>query len=237
MSDEEHGQQSGETSQGRAPWKQYVTRGALLVVAAVSLYLLLPSLLDVFSSWRMLEHLEWGFAILVFVSESVSYVYLWELDRIALGDKDWFAVACAQLSGNALGRIVPASATPLTVEMLHRAGADTGEAAAAFTASTLLQISSALALPVVALPAILGGTPVNHNLVAAAYLGFGAFVLLLGAGALVFATNRPLELVGDTIQWLVNATVRRRKPVQGIPQELLSDRDFIRTRLGERWKG
>jgi hypothetical protein len=33
------------------------------LVAAVSLYLLLPTLLSVFGSWRSLSHLEWYFAV------------------------------------------------------------------------------------------------------------------------------------------------------------------------------
>jgi hypothetical protein len=61
-------------------------------------------------------------------------------------------------------------------------------------------------------------------------------VLLLAAGALVFATDRPLELAGRAIQWLLNATVRRHRPVVDLPQQLLAARDFIRTTLGGRWK-
>jgi len=34
-------------------------RGLLLLVTAVSLYLLFPSLISVFSSWRSLAHLNW----------------------------------------------------------------------------------------------------------------------------------------------------------------------------------
>jgi uncharacterized membrane protein YbhN (UPF0104 family) len=116
-----------------------------LVVAAAALYVLLPGLVSVFSSWRSLEHLDWPFAVLVVVLEIASWVCLWNLDRIALGVSGWFAVACAQLAGNALGRIVPGSATPSTVVMLRRAGLDGGDAAAALTASTLLQIGTALA--------------------------------------------------------------------------------------------
>jgi hypothetical protein len=76
----------------------------------------------VFGSWRSLEHLEWGFAVLVFVCEAASYVCLWQLDRIALGTGAWFPVATAQLSGNAVGRLVPGAPTPFTVELLHKAG-------------------------------------------------------------------------------------------------------------------
>ena len=173
---------SGAPSSGGAGWRQWAKSGALLLVAAVSLYLLLPTLLSVFGSWRSLSHLEWYFAVPVFASEGASYVCLWQLDRIALGTRGWFAVACAQLAGNAVGRFVPGAPTPFTVEMLRRAGVDTGKAAAAF------------------------------------------------------ASDRPLELAGRGIQWLLNTTVRRRHPVVGLPRELLADRDFIRTTLGGRWK-
>jgi uncharacterized protein (TIRG00374 family) len=224
------------TSPDGVPWKQYVKSGVLLLVTGVSLYLLLPSLLSVFSSWRMLEHLDWPYAILVFVAEGASSVCLWELDRIVLGSDGWFAIACAQLSGNALGRIIPASATPFTVDLLRKAGVKTGEAAAAFTTSTLLQIATALALPIVAIPAILAGTPVNRSLLAAAGLGFAALLLLLAVGAIVFASDKPLQIAGKGIQRVVNATFRRRRPVEGVTDELLSDRNFIRSTLGEQWK-
>jgi uncharacterized protein (TIRG00374 family) len=121
--------------------------------------------------------------------------------------------------------------------MLGKAGIDTGQATAAFAASTGLQIATTLALPVLALPAILGGAPVSHSLATAAYLGIAVLVLLLAAGAAAFATDAPLELAGRAIQWLLNATIRRRRRLTGLPQELLADRDFIRETLGARWMG
>lgn len=212
---------------------------ALLAIAGLSLYLLLPSLLAVFGSWRSLSHLEWPFAVLVLACEVASYLCLWELDRIALHTRAWFPVAAAQLSGNAVGRILPgggATATAFSASMLRRAGIDTGEAAAAFGASTGLQIATTLALPVLALPAILGGVPVSHSLATAAYLGIAVLVVLLAAAAAAFVSDKPLELAGRAIQWLLNETVRRGHHVTGLPQELLADRDFIRTTLGDRWK-
>ena len=71
---------------------------------------------------------------------------------------------------------------------------------------------------------------------AAAYLGVGVLVVLVAAGTAAFASDRPLELAGRGIQWLLNTTIRRRHPVVGLPRELLADRDFIRTTLGGRWK-
>jgi uncharacterized protein (TIRG00374 family) len=120
--------------------------------------------------------------------------------------------------------------------MLRRAGVDTGQAVAALGASSALQLATAFALPLLALPAILGGTPVDHSLAVAAYLGAALFVLLVGAGAIAFTTDRPLELAGRAIQWLLNATVRRRRHVSRFSEQLIADRNFIRATLGEHWK-
>lgn len=67
------GRPSGEPS-GGGTWRQYVKSGQLMLVGAVSLYLLLRTLVSVFSSWRSLAHLNWPFAVLVFACEGASYV-------------------------------------------------------------------------------------------------------------------------------------------------------------------
>jgi uncharacterized protein (TIRG00374 family) len=221
-------------------WTRRAGRGLLLLATAVSLYLLLPSLVTVFSSWRSLEHVNLYWAGLVLLAESASFVSLWQLDRIALRAPRWFPIACAQLSGNALGRIVPgggATASALAIGMLRRAGYEVGRAATALAASTALQIATTLSLPLLALPAIVGGAPVNRSLVTSAYLGIAVLVLLLAAGAVAFIFDRPLTLAGRRIEWTLNATVRRRRHVAGVPARLLGERDFMRTTLGEHWVG
>jgi hypothetical protein len=223
-----------------SPWKRYGKRAAVLLIAGVSLYLLLPSLLEVYSSFGTLSHLHWPWVVLMLVGETASYVCLWELDRIALRVRAWFPVVSAQLAGSAVGRVLPgggATATAFTVGMLRTAGVDTSEAAAALSASTGLQLATTFALPLLALPAILGGAPIAHSLATAAYLGIVVLVALVAAGAVGFATDRPLELAGRAVQWLLNVTVRRKRPVKGLAQQLLADRDFIRTTLGEHWRG
>jgi uncharacterized protein (TIRG00374 family) len=220
-------------------WKRRARSGVLLAITLVSLYLLLPSLIAVFGSWRSLSHLDWVFAVLVLPCVVASVVCIWELDRIALRNAAWFPVAAAQLAGNAVGRVLPgggATATAVSATMLRSAGIDTGEAAAAFTASAGLQIATKLALPVLALPAIVGGAPVSNSLITAVYLGIGVLVLLVAAGVAAFASDEPLELAGRGIEWLLNKTVRRHRQVTGVPQELLADRDFIRATLGEHWQ-
>lgn len=228
------------TSRRRGPGRWRRARpGVLLALGGVSLYLLFPSLLAVFGSWRSLSHLDWRFALLTLVAEIASFVCLWQLDRIALRTRRWFPVIAAQLSGNLAGRIFPgagATSTAFSASMLQRAGIATGGAAAALASSSLLQVGTALALPVLALPAILGGAPMSHGLRTAAYLGAAAFILLVAMGMATFATDTPLELAGRATEWLLNATIRRQEPVTNVVQTLVAQRDFVRSTLGAGWK-
>src|SRR4029450_9486756 len=92
------GRPSGEPS-GGGTWRQYVRSGLLLLVGGGWLYLLLPTLVSVFSSWRSLLHLEWGFAVLVFACEAASYVCLWQVGRVAPATRARFAIAPRQMRG------------------------------------------------------------------------------------------------------------------------------------------
>lgn len=218
--------------------KRITGRVLLLLVSLVSLYLLLPSLLDVFTSWRQLFDLrpEWAAAALVF--QLASFVSVWALQRIALRTKSWFAVSCSQLAGNALGRIVPggaATAGALQYSMLVRAGVPGATIASGLTASSVLGFGLLFALPVLSLPAIIGGTPVDRGLAQTAYLGAGVFVLMLAAGSVVVAWDRPLQEVGRLVERVLNRTIRRRRPVEGVGTRLLSERDGILAVLGARW--
>ena len=221
----------------RTRWRR-VRPFVLLALGGVALYVLLPSLLAVFGSWRSLAHLDWPFAAAVLLCEVASFVCLWELDRIALRTRAWLLVIGAQLTGNAAGRALPgggATATFVSTSMLRQAGIETGEAAAAFATSTLLQLATTFALPILTLPAIIGGAPINHSLATAAYLGAVVFVLLLAAGSVLLLTDRPLALVGRAAQSLLNRTVRRRRPMTDLQQRVIAARDFIRTTLGRQW--
>lgn len=205
-------------------------------MSVISLYLLLPSLVAVFSSWRSLSRLNWYWAAIALGCETASFVSLWNLDRIALQTKRWFPVATAQLAGNAVGRIVPgggATATAFSVEMLRRVGIPVSRAATALAASTALQLATTFALPLLAIPAILGGAPVSKSLVTAVYLGAAVLAMLLAAGCAAFLADRPLELAGRGIQSALNQTVRRNRRIVDVPKKLLFERDVIRATISE----
>jgi uncharacterized protein (TIRG00374 family) len=219
------------TDRGR---RRLIRSALLLAVTGLSIYLLLPSIVSVFSSWRSLRDVEWPFVILMLLLETASYVCLWEVDRIALGWDGWLSVACAQLAGNALGRIVPGSATPFSVSLLRDAGLDTGRAAAGLTTSTLLQIATALALPVLSVPALIAGAPVDRSLAMATYIGVAALVVLLVVGAIVLRSDSLLRWVGNAVEKVVGMLTRRR--VSGLADKVLHDRDFVRSTLDRRWR-
>ncbi len=219
--------------------RKIVWRSLLLLVTAVSLYLLAPSLLDVFTSWRSLATLSPAWAAGIFLFEAASFLAGWELQRVALRTPSWFTVGTSQLAGNAFGRIVPggmATAGALQYRMLLTAGVPASTAGAGLTAVSVLTFATVLALPLLALPAIVGGTRVAEGLVHSAYLGAGVFVLMIGTGAVLFVWDRPLELLSGAIQWTLNATVRRRRQIRGLKERIRKERDLLRTTLGAQWR-
>ena len=221
-----------------AAWtpQRIATRVVFLIVTAASLYLLMPSLLEVFTSWRELFELKPAWVAAAVGFEAASFVATWELQRIALATRSWFAVGTSQLAGNALGRIVPggmATAGALQYRMLVRAGITGGQVATALTAASGLLFATLLALPLLAVPAVLAGTPVDKGLEQSLWLGALTFFLMLGVGIAAFAFDRPLRLAGRAVEAVLRAV---RRPREGLAARLLAERDTIRAVLGLRWK-
>jgi uncharacterized protein (TIRG00374 family) len=214
------------------------TRGVFLLVSGVSLYLLLPSVLEVFTSWRELFELQplWVLAAVGF--EAASFLSTWTLQRIATGASSWFAIGMSQLAANALGRVIPggmAAAGALQYRMLGRTSVGKERIVSALTASSALQFGVLVALPILAIPAVATGARVDDGLAQAAWLGAGVFVVMLIAGMLVFGFDRPLELLGRVIRWFASLG-RSHTRASALPDRLLRERDVIRSVMGARWK-
>ena len=209
-----------------------------LLVSLVSLYVLLPSLLEVFTSWRDLFDLTPAWVAIALGAQALSFVAVWELQRIALGGGGWFPVSLSQLAGNALGRVIPAGAAAamaLQYRMLAQAGFPGTRIASALTGVSVLLFGTMLALPLLSLPAFLAG-PVDRGLVQAAVLGAALFVVTLVGGVLAFVWDRPLRVVGEMSETALNHTLRRSRPISGLPDRLLAERDFLRQAFGSRWR-
>ena len=69
-----------------------------------------------------------------------------------------------------------------------------------------------------------------------ALLGLAGFVLHAIFGVILLGTDRPLATVGRAAQSLWNKVTRGRRPVTGLDQRLLAERDTIRAVLGRKWR-
>ena len=209
--------------------RRIVMRALALVVTGVSLYLLLPSLLQVFSSWRDLRKLDPLWIIPAVLFEAASFVSLWALQRIALRTKSWFGVATSQLAANAAGSVIPgggAAAAAVQYGILLRSGIPAARIASGLTASLAATTGAMFLIPVVGAIAALGGSPAPRTFRDVVYLGVGAFVLIVIAAVLAFAWDEPLKVVGR-VGRTVAGWARRREKYVDLPLRLLRQRDQI----------
>lgn len=219
-------------------WRRILVRLILLTVTLVSLYVLWPSLLKVFSAWPRLLTIDPAWFLVMLLAEIASFACAWALQRLALRTGRWFAIATAQISGNAFGRIVPggaAAGAAIQYRLLAQSGLEPTTIGTGLTTASLISSGTLFALPVLALPAIVFGAPAPRGLVESAWLGAALFVLAVAAGAVLLTTERPLELAGGAIQRIRNGLLKRGHPRTGLPEELVRERDEIRETLGSRW--
>jgi hypothetical protein len=87
--------------------RKAATRAVFLLVSGVSLYLLLPSVLELFTSWQELFELQPLWVVVAVGFVAASFLSTWTLQRIAIGASSWFAIGTSQLAANALGRVLP----------------------------------------------------------------------------------------------------------------------------------
>jgi uncharacterized protein (TIRG00374 family) len=221
------------------PWRSIVKKSVLVVVAGTTIYLLFPSLVEVFSSFPKLTEIDFIWFAFAVVLQVAHFTCTIALQRIALRTKAWFSVATSQLAGNAISLIVPGGAAfgaATQFRMLAASGNDSATAVAGLTAFSLLGIGGLLALPIFVLPAILAGTPIASGLQHAVLLGIVAFVLFAAFGAVVLALDGPLRWAGRIVQAVRNRLKRKSPPLTGLPDKLVFERNRIRVVLGRRWK-
>ena len=120
--------------------------------------------------------------------------------------------------------------------LLVQSGIDRAQAVAGLTAANVLTMAIVLALPVLAVPAIVTGG-VNRDLVRATVAGLAVFAVLFAIGALMLWRDGPLAWVGRVVQRARNRLRRHAEPMRGLPSRLLRERDLLLATVGPRWKG
>ena len=213
-------------------------RIVFLTAAVIGLYIVWPRLVIVLSQAPQLRAISWVWFVIMGLLEAASFACYWGMMRLTLAEPRWFVVATTQMAGNAFSRVVPggaASGGSAQYQMLVTAGASPARTLTGLTATGMFSGAVLFALPVLSVPAILYGVPVQHNLARAAEFGAVMFVLTLAAGAVLLLTKRPLELVGLVVQAVLNRLRRHHPARTDIPAHLLEERDLIRSVLGDKW--
>ena len=209
-----------------------------LALTGVSLYLVAPSVLQVAGSWNDLDQVApWWFAAMALL-QGAALASLWELQRLAVHVRAWRPVISSQLAGNALAKVAPgggAVGAALQYKMLVQAGVERGRAVAGLTAANLLVLGVVLALPVLAVPAIVRGV-VPRTLTETTIAGLAVFAVLLAVATWVLARDGALAWVGRTVQRARNRLRRGSPPLTRLPERLLRERNRVLGTLGPRWK-
>jgi uncharacterized protein (TIRG00374 family) len=236
---EERADVEHEIERGEAEPRRSFRRTIIwLAITAVSLYLVAPSLLDVFGSADELTRIDPIWFPVMAVLQTGVFASMWALQRIALHEPPWRPVIASYLAANALSKIAPAGGAvgaALQYRMLVQAGLSRAPVVAGITASNLLTFAVVLALPVVAIPAFVRGA-VDRSLVEATLVGVAVFTLLLAAAVLVLAFDHYLAWVGRIVQRVRNRLRRRSEPLRDLPERLLRERNRLLATLGPRWK-
>ena len=219
-------------------WRTVAKRAVVVAVTGITIYLVFPALTEVFASWPRLSTLHPSWFILAVAFQVAHFICTFALQRLALRTKAWFPVVTSLLAGNAITLIMPGGAAvgaAVQFRMLETSGRDTSSTVGGLAAFSLLGVGGLLALPAFALPVILFGAPVNRGLVNAAILGAAGFVAFAGLGAVILAYDAPLRWCGRAAQRVRNLVLRKRPPLEGLDETLLSERNNIRTVLGRQW--
>jgi hypothetical protein len=120
--------------------------------------------------------------------------------------------------------------------MLSMGGIDPAQAGGGLAVSAIIGLAGLFILPVCAAPAILGGVPISPGLEHAAILGIVGFVLIIGAGAILLTTDRPLKKMASGLQRFLNALPKRKKKTEDLGERLVMERNLVRANLGKRWR-
>jgi uncharacterized membrane protein YbhN (UPF0104 family) len=134
-----------------------------VAVTGVSLYLVFPSVVEVAGSWREITKFRPAALAEMAALQAGTLACLWALQKLALRAPRWRPVITSQLAGNALAKIAPGGGAlggALQYRMLTKAGLPPAATVTALTAVNLLVFAVVLAMPVLAVPALVGAASI-----------------------------------------------------------------------------
>jgi hypothetical protein len=118
--------------------RQWGPRAVGLLVTAIGLYVVAPSVIALLGQWPQLRNVKGEWFVILFLLEVSSWACLWVLVHMLLPRTPWPAVGSAQLAGLASGCVLPggsATGSVIQASVLVRAGNGAGQVAAALGSS------------------------------------------------------------------------------------------------------
>ena len=193
-----------------------VGRIVRLVLAAVGLYFVWPSLVEVFGSYDELAAIRPEWFVVMAVFELASFVCAWLLIGLATASSHWLLIATSQLVGNTVSSVVPGGAAaggPLQYSYMVRGGEEPARTAAGLVAASLLTTTALFGLAALCVPLSFRLGNLDARLERAAWLGAGAFVVLLLMGFAAFTTDGLLRTVARGTAGCSSVSPAGRRPV------------------------
>ncbi|HEY7755662.1 MAG TPA: lysylphosphatidylglycerol synthase transmembrane domain-containing protein [Actinomycetota bacterium] len=223
-----------------------VRRGSLrgrligLAVTAIGLYVVWPALLETLQAWPGLTSIKARWFLGMVALETASFVCVWWVLGLSLRSRRRVLIATSQLASNAASRVIPGGAATggvIQYRMLTQGGMEGPTVASGLTAASVVITAVLFAMPLFTLPVILGGAAIHEELRQAAWLGIGAFVILTAGTAALIVTDRPLALIGRTVDRIRNVVRRRRGRLErhDLADRLRRERDAMLRTLGSKW--
>lgn len=212
-------------------------RAVGLLVTAIGLYVVAPSVVALLGQWPELRGVEpWWFPLLVLLAVC-GWSCLWLLVHMLLPSTPWGTVASAQLAGLASGCIMPGGAATGTVvqaSMLVRAGHAPGTVAAALGSVGLLTTGMLLALPILTVPAVLIGPPPARQLELGLVVSVIVALVLVSLGLVLLHWDRFVGAVGRLAGHAIHL-VRRGVSVSAVAAKVVAQRDTVAASFSGHW--
>jgi len=207
---------------------------------AFAFYGLAPRLLDMWDQVPELRTVSIYWFVAILICEVGSYACAWDLTRIALPRVSWFVAATAQLTSNAVAKVVPGGAAigaATGFRMLSVSGIDKGSAGAALTATSIISNGVLLCLPMAALFLSILGAPIPGGMIHVAWGGAVLAVVLFGFAFSLVRFDRPIHWFAKTIT-TVAGWINKRRGQSGGPtvEGIVRQRDQMVSSLGARWR-
>ncbi|MGH2735386.1 MAG: lysylphosphatidylglycerol synthase transmembrane domain-containing protein [Actinomycetota bacterium] len=215
-----------------------VARVAGLAITAIGLYVIWPALVQTFSQLPRLQTINPAWFVAMVAVETASFASFWVLLGLCVHSRDRFVIATSQLASNMIGRIVPGGAATggaMQLRMLIVGGVDAARATTGVATATLLTTAVLFGMPVLSVPAILGGATISDGLAGAVFLGLLLFAIMIAVGVLALRSDRPVLVIGRTFAAAVSLVTRGDRDAD-LPARLLRERDLVRRTLDRhRW--